>query len=113
MSKILFYYSAIMAFFVSISLVATSESLPPVFFAIFFLPVTAYFVLEFSKHLRGKGDFSVKVLRGEIIALIVIFLVLCGLAIKNIYSGKATGQPGAEIAKPSSSPLIFRKGTSK
>lgn len=54
LSKILFFYSAIASLFVTVSAALTSKTLGSTVFVLLFLPVTAYFIIEFFKKLRGN-----------------------------------------------------------
>lgn len=53
LSKILFYYSAVASLFIAISTAYSSKTLGSVIFTIFFLPVCAYFIIEFFNQKRG------------------------------------------------------------
>lgn len=106
--KILFYYSAIAAFFITISLAFTSQAVGPFVFTVFFLPVAAYFVIEFFKHLRGGGDTLISLKRGESLTLLMVFLLLLGIGIRNVY--KKSAVPAEAVPAPS--PLIFKSDKS-
>jgi hypothetical protein len=111
--KVLFYYCAFGAFFITISTVLTSQTMGPVIFATLFLPVTAYFIIEFFKQMRAV--FSNKQVEGsdmgstpkirEIVVITFIFLSLLGLGIKSIYNSSKDQAP---VPVPSSSPLVFK-----
>lgn len=99
--KVLFYYCAIAAFFITISTIFTSQGLAPVIFAILFLPIAAYFVIEFFKQVRGEAEPLNNPRKGEIISILIIFIILFGLGLKNIYT--KTSKPEAIP-----SPLVFK-----
>lgn len=76
LSKILFFYSAIASFFVTVSAALTSKTLGPVIFVFLFLPVAAYFMIEFFKQLKGNSAKSTPILiyyNFIIVGLMVIF----------------------------------------
>jgi len=115
--KLLFYYSAIAAFLVTISTIFTSQTIGPVIFATLFLPVTAYFVIEFFKQVRSLlsksplegSDLSSGPKKGEIIIIGIIFLLLLGVGLKNVYFKSSAESPNSPF--PTSSPLIFKTGS--
>lgn len=100
-SKALFYYSAIAAFLITISTVFTSQTIGPVIFTFLFLPITAYFVIEFFKQLRGGTDLTTGYRKGEMAIMILIFLILLVLGSKNIYTND-------KISQPSPPPSVFK-----
>lgn len=113
--KILFYYSAIASFLITISTVFASQSIGPVIFATLFLPVTAYFIIEFFKQMRSlfsdkpsEGtDAGTPPKKGEVIAIVAIFLLLSGFSFWNISKGRPSGEI-LPLPSPSQSPLIFK-----
>jgi len=117
--KILFYYSALASFFVAVSAALTSKTLGPVIFVLLFLPVTAFFVIEFFKQLRAsfskkpqeESDISLKPRKGETIFIIIIFLVLSSLGVRNVIvnSAKKIEPTSQKKAEATSSPLVFKK----
>jgi hypothetical protein len=107
-NRFLFYYSAIASLFITISLVFTSQSIIPVVFATLFLPVTAYFTIEFFKHLKGDNDLKLKPSKWEVLVISAIFLALVGVSIKNIFLTPPTESP---TPGASSQPLIFKTKT--
>lgn len=120
MPKLLFYYSAIASFLITLSTVLTSNTIGPVVFATLFLPVTAYFVIEFFKQMRSLfspkategSDLGSPPKKGEYIVMAIIFLTLLGVAIRNIMFPANNNPPGEKLygsgAIPSPSPLIFK-----
>ena len=92
LSKILFFYSAIASFFVTVSAALTSKTLGSTIFVLLFLPVAAYFVIEFFKTIRAsfskkppeEPDTPQKPRKGETISIIVIFLALASLGVRNV-----------------------------
>lgn len=114
MPKILFYYCAITAFLITVSTVFTSQTIGPVIFATLFLPVTAYFVIEFFKQLRlmfspkslEDTDVSSGPRKGEFFLISFIFLLLLGTGIWNIYNSSETSAQSEP--QPTSTPLTFR-----
>jgi uncharacterized protein YgiM (DUF1202 family) len=114
MPKLLFYYCAITAFLITVSTVFTSQTIGPVIFATLFLPVAAYFVIEFFKQLRSMfspkpledSDVSSGPRKGEFFLITFIFLLLLSLGIWNIYN--STGASAQTEPEPTSSPLTFK-----
>jgi len=116
--KILFYYSAIASFLITISVVLTSQTLGPVIFAILFLPVTAYFIIEFFKQMHSLfspkttpgSDLGSPPKKGETIIMVVIFLILLGVGIRNVIVLPKNNQNSGtdQTPVPVSSPLIFK-----
>ncbi|OGY24616.1 MAG: hypothetical protein A2172_03870 [Candidatus Woykebacteria bacterium RBG_13_40_15] len=112
--KLLFYYSAIAAFLITISTIFSSQSIGPVIFATLFLPVTAYFIIEFFKQVRSllsptpvEGtDISSGPKKGEIIIFTLIFLLLLGVGFRNIYF--KSGAQGVPLTSPTQVPLVFK-----
>jgi uncharacterized protein YgiM (DUF1202 family) len=118
--KVLFYYSAVASFFITVSLVFTSQSLVPIIFAILFLPVTAYFVIEFFKQIKSLfskkpsegSDLVIAPGKGEFVIMFVVFLILMGIGIRNIYIKGGAKAVNSNPPEPSSSPLIFKASPS-
>ena len=116
--KLLFYYSAIAAFLITISTIFTSQSIGPVIFSILFLPVTAYFIVEFFKQIRSLlshrliqgSDMSSGPKKGEFIIFTIIFLLLLGVGFRNIYF--KSGAQSVPTVSPTPVPLIFKTGSS-
>lgn len=114
--KILFYYCAVASFFITVSLVFTSQNIIPVIFATLFLPVTAYFVIEFFKQMRSLfakkpsegSDLVTAPRKGEFVAMLFIFLILTGLGLRNIYTKGGVEAVNSNLPTPSSQPLIFK-----
>jgi hypothetical protein len=119
MPKLLFFYSAIASLLITVSLVLTSNTFGPVIFATLFLPVTAYFIIEFFKQMHTivlpKSEKAPvptpKPKKGEAIVFILIFILLVGLGINNIrVTSKANSNPDSSTPQASSSPFIFKTG---
>jgi len=110
MTKILFYYSVLASLFITVSSVLTSQTLGPVIFSTLFLPVTAYFVIEFFKTIRSGSDTSNPPKKKEFIVIGLIFLALTALSLLNIIKNKskAPSSESVAVSQPSSSPLIFK-----
>lgn len=106
--KILFFYSALASILITVSIVFTSSSLAPVIFATLFLPVTAYFIIEFFKQLRGEeSDAGSGPKKGEIVVTIALFLLLIGLGLRNIYINKQLTINNLQLTT-SPPPLVFK-----
>lgn len=101
--KILFYYSLIASLLITASVLFAYKSTGPAIFAFLFLPVAAYFVIDFFNKLRGIGDGDASFKKSDLVFIGLIFLVLLGLGVGNIISAK----PEAEKF-PSPSPIIFK-----
>lgn len=116
--KLLFLYSAIAAFLITASSVLTSNTIGPVIFSTLFLPVTAYFVVEFFKELRsvftptvGDGtDNIVSPKKGEAILIFLIFLLLFGVGLRNIISVKNKANETNNPKSPNT-PIVFKSET--
>ena len=116
LSKALFFYSAIASLIITVSLVLTSDTLAPVIFAVLFLPVTAYFIVEFFKQTRTallqpkdkKAENQSKPKKGNIILIVLSFLLLLGIGIRNIHNSNNTPIQVSESPLPSSSPFVFK-----
>lgn len=105
--KLLFYYSAVASFLITVSTIFTSYTLGPVIFATLFLPVTAYFIIEFFRKVRGEeADATVRSKKGEVIFIILTFLVLLGLGFRNIYNSKQVVTQ--TLPEQSAAPLVFK-----
>ena len=104
------------AILVTISAVFTSKSLGPIIFAILFLPVTAYFVIEFGKEIKSifskksgeDSDTHFLPRKAESLVLIIVFALLFGFGFKNVIAN--TKVKLTEVDDPSSTntPLIFK-----
>ena len=111
---ILFIYSALASIFLSVSGILNSKSATPITYQIFFLPITAYFLIEiivlFRNMVQKKGseesEFRVKPKRGEIIGIVIILIVLTLLGVKNMNKASI---PTSPTALPQSSPMVFPK----
>lgn len=106
--KLLFYYSAVASFLITVSTIFTSYTLGPVIFATLFLPVTAYFIIEFFKQMRGEGSNAGSgPKKAEVIVTVALFLLLMGLGLKNIYKNKqlTINNPQLTTSPP---PLVFK-----
>lgn len=109
MPKALFYYSALASIFITVSIISTSQTLIPVIFAVLFLPVTSYFVIEFFRKMRGElSDTDSKPIKGEGLVIAIIFALLTGLGLRNIYI-RTQATPTVPLPQTTSSPLIFLK----
>lgn len=106
--KILFYYSALASLTITVSAVFTSHSLAPIIITTLFLPVTAYFIIEFFQQIRSGSDNISGPKRGEILITIVLLLLLTGFGLRNIYQSNRS-EEGSALPTPTPSPLIFRK----
>jgi hypothetical protein len=117
--KLLFYYSAIAAFLITISTIFSSQSIGPVIFATLFLPVTAYFLIEFFKQIRSlfnpkliEGtDLSSRPKKGEVIIITLIFLLLLGVGVRNIFKNSSAESPTSP--SPTQIPLVFKTGSTQ
>ena len=112
--KILFLYSAIASLFIAVSITLTTESFIPVIFGVLFLPVAGYFISETFKQFRSGSDNLPAPKKGEIAVMFLIFLILLGLGVRNIYANSIptidnTGRP----PEASSSALIFKNTVSE
>lgn len=113
LQKLLFYYCAIAAFLITISTIFTSQTIGPVIFATLFLPVTAYFIIEFFKQMHAVfspkpvegSDTNSGPKKGEIVIIAAIFLLLLGLGIRNIYAQQLNS--GSTAPSPTPKGLIF------
>ena len=115
MPKLLFYYAAIASFFVLASTVFTSSSIGPFVFAILFLPVAGYFIIEFFKQIRSQSDLGSPPTKTEIAIILLIFILLLGVGIKNIIdsSGDIQFAESVQTPPPSPSQLIFKSQETK
>lgn len=118
-AKALFYYSAIASFIIAASAVLSSRALAPVIFAILFLPVAAYFVIEFFGQIRsvvnpktGAGtDMGPSPRKSELFIILAVFLILMGVGIRNILTSRSTNT-NTETLTSNSNPLIFNSAPS-
>lgn len=119
LSKTLFFYSAIASFFVTVSAALTSKTLGSTVFVLLFLPVAAYFVIEFFKTIRASfskkspegPEAPQKPKKGEAISIAVIFLILASLGVRNVIvnSTKKVVNPPVQQkeAEATPSPLVI------
>lgn len=116
--KLLFLYSAVAAFLITASSVLTSNTIGPVIFSTLFLPVTAYFVVEFFKELRSvftpttSDDANNIVIpkKGETIIIFLIFLILFGVGLRNILFKKDDVNETNNLKSPNT-PIVLKSET--
>lgn len=115
--KLLFYYSAAASLFITASMVFTSQTAAPLIFAVLFLPVTAYFVVEFFNGIRSKLNpkessnvpiYSGTNITGNLV-LLAIFLTLLGLGVRNVYYNSIKLASIEANTLPSSVPIVISK----
>jgi len=117
MPKLLFYYCAIASFVISASLALTTQNVAPFVFALFFLPVSGYFAVEFFKQLRSSfsknkvegSDISIRATKTESKLIITAFVFLIAFGVFNIVKNLSkTAQQPQNDQQQSTQPLIFK-----
>jgi hypothetical protein len=114
---ILFIYSALASVFLTVSGIINSKSSTPITFQLFFLPITAYFLVEIIVSIRNmiqkrgveESEFRIKPRKGEIVSLVIILIVLTLLGVKSMQKAGIRGSSPSQTAFPQSSPMVFPK----
>lgn len=121
MPKILFMYCAVASFLITVSTIFTAQTMGSVIFATLFLPVAAYFIIEFFKQMHSLlspkptegSDLGSPPKKGEFVIMLLIFLILLGVGIRNIMiSAGQTKNIDAQSPTPAPSGLIFKTAAS-
>jgi len=114
--KILLYYSAFAALFITISGFLAVKRVENASFQLIFLPVTMYLFLEVSKDIKSRLDKRVQALaidqpqkggKASFIVFMIIYIVLIGMGVNNIISAKNDSESTLPPTD-ASTPLIFK-----
>ena len=90
-SSVLLYYCTLFAVFISVSGFISAQKTGAYPFQLVFLPVTLYFLASSVRRIGGGApDVSLSGRKTSLIAAAIIFLILLGIAIKNIYVQKSS-----------------------
>lgn len=116
---LLFYYSLIASILITASAALTSKEAGPFIFVLLFLPVTAYFLVEFFRDVRQifspKNKEDAEIIshpgKGDFIIISAIFIILLTIGVGNILAKShvvnSTPAPHPNPS-PNPSPLIFK-----